>query len=96
MQVGEYLEHNEIPRVVGTSHIGNLISIIKERENEKRWNWNQKSYATRSRVRIIKLVQKVIYPKNMKEIVIACHGFAGDKESSAILALANELDKEKK
>lgn len=35
MQVGEYLEHNEIPRVVGTSHIGNLISIIKERENEK-------------------------------------------------------------
>ena len=35
MQVGEYLEHNEIPRVVGTSHIGNLISIIKERENKK-------------------------------------------------------------
>lgn len=35
MQAGEYLEHNEIPRVVGTSHIGNLISIIKERENEK-------------------------------------------------------------
>ena len=30
----------------------------------------------------------------MKEIVIACHGFAGDKESSAILALAKEIDKE--
>lgn len=42
-----------------------------------------------------KISAKSYIPKNMKEIVIACHGFAGDKESSAILALANELDKEK-
>ena len=27
--------NNENPRVVRTSHIGNLISIIKERENKK-------------------------------------------------------------
>lgn len=42
-----------------------------------------------------KISAKSYIPKNMKEIVIACHGFAGDKESSAILALANELAKEK-
>lgn len=29
--------------------------------------------------------------KDMKEILIACHGFAGDKESSVIDALGNEL-----
>ena len=32
-------------------------------------------------------------PQNMKEIIIACHGFGGDKESSAIIALANEMKK---
>lgn len=42
-----------------------------------------------------KISAKSYIPKNMKEIVIACHGFAGDKESSAILALAKEIDKEK-
>ena len=29
----------------------------------------------------------------MKEIIIACHGFAGDKESSAIEALADEMNR---
>lgn len=33
---------------------------------------------------------------NPKEVVIACHGFAGDKESSAISMLAKELLKENK
>ena len=33
--VKENYKNNENPRVVGTSHIGNLISIIKERENKK-------------------------------------------------------------
>lgn len=38
---------------------------------------------------------KSYIPENMKEIIIACHGFAGDKESSAIEALAKALENEK-
>ena len=41
-----------------------------------------------------KIDTKVYIPEGeMKEIIIACHGFAGDKESSAIEALANEMIK---
>lgn len=39
---------------------------------------------------------KEVLPKNFDEIVIACHGFGGDKESSAIELLSNELYKENK
>lgn len=39
-----------------------------------------------------KIDTKIYIPAGeMKEIIIACHGFAGDKESSAIEALANEM-----
>ena len=41
-----------------------------------------------------KIDSKIYLPDDkMKEIIIACHGFAGDKESSAIEALANEMVK---
>lgn len=38
-----------------------------------------------------KIDTKIYIPAGeMKEIIIACHGFAGDKESSVIEALAKE------
>lgn len=41
-----------------------------------------------------KIDAKVYIPEGkMQEIIIACHGFAGDKESSAIERLANEMIK---
>ena len=41
-----------------------------------------------------KIDTKIYIPAGeMKEIIRACHGFAGDKESSAIEALANEMMK---
>ena len=42
-----------------------------------------------------KIDTKIYIPAGeMKEIIIACHGFAGDKESSAIEALADEMNYE--
>lgn len=38
---------------------------------------------------------KEYIPIEMKEIIIACHGFGGDKESSTIKLLANEMVKNK-
>ena len=38
---------------------------------------------------------KEMIPEEVEEIMIAIHGFAGDKESSAITAVANELNKQK-
>ena len=32
-------------------------------------------------------------PEKMKKVIIAVHGFGGDKESTVIVALANELNK---
>ena len=41
-----------------------------------------------------KIDAKIYLPAGeMKEIIIACHGFAGDKESSAIEALADEMNR---
>ena len=41
-----------------------------------------------------KIDTKIYIPAGeMKEIIIACHGFAGDKESSAIEALADEMNR---
>ncbi len=41
-----------------------------------------------------KIDTKIYIPEGkMEEIIIACHGFAGDKESSAIDALTNEMVK---
>ncbi len=36
---------------------------------------------------------KEMLPEHPKEIIVAVHGFAGDKESSAITAVANNLNK---
>jgi len=38
-----------------------------------------------------KIPIKIYKPKNVEKIIIACHGFGGDKESSAIELLAQKL-----
>lgn len=53
---------------------------------EKRMNINGKKY---------EISVKMYEPKEMEQIIIACHGFGGDKESSTIKLLANEMVKNK-
>lgn len=44
--------------------------------------------------KLYKINAKIYIPEGkMEEIIIACHGFAGDKESSAIYALSQEVVK---
>ena len=56
--------------------------LMENKKQMKLIEINGKSY---------KIDTKIYIPAGeMKEIIIACHGFAGDKESSVIEALAKE------